>query len=327
MLEVLRKQTVRLAKTIFPYRFSSFNLLFTRFCNASCRMCVKTHYDDKVKSRIYLDQGTLENALRQLGSMGVRDINIFAMSEPLVHPKFNDYIGQIVNAGFRVIFSTNGELLKRKHFEALNKVHSIGYSIEGYDDETVRHYRGVSFQKVIDGLAGLRETVGNKPLTLRTTLYRGMEEAYLGKFMSVWAKYFDELVVTAANPPHLYHTPLPTDINCSLDEFYTFKRNPRKRCEITRSEVAILPNGDVAECTEDYASRFLFGNINDKHLKEIIEGEDLARFHARLREGVENVCGECTVFYSIIPEHGAIVERLAGRAHEIFQTMKAGNAG
>lgn len=310
-----------IASNIFPYRFSAFNLTFSRFCNASCRMCVKTHYDDKDRSRVYLDQTTLTNALNQLASMGARDVNVFPMGEPLLHPHFNEYIDQIVSAGFRVVFSTNGELLKQKHHEALKKVTSIGYSIEGYDEETVRHYRGVSFSKVFNGLESLRQSIGDKPMTLRTTLYKDMDAKYLEKYMATWAKYFDELVVTPANPPHLYHLALPSGIGCSPDEFFTFQKDPAKQCTVGRAGVAILPNGDVSECTEDYSARFVFGNINQTHLREIIEGAKLARFQTMARTNVDNICGDCAAYYSLIPEHRKIADVLSQQAHMLFSKM------
>lgn len=307
-----------LAKRLFPYRFSAFNLVFSRFCNASCRMCVKTHYDDKQRSRVYLDQGTLTNVLGQLKSMGARDIAVFPMGEPLVHPRFANYIDQIVSAGFRVIFSTNGELVHKKHHGALGKVANIGYSIEGHDDETVRHYRGVSFEKVERGLHDLRNAVKHVPMVLRTTLYRNMDYEYLDKFMARWAPYFDELVVTPANPPHLYHMQLPDGIDVSPDEFFTFERDSAKRCTIGKTGVAILPNGDVSECTEDYSARFIFGNINQRSLRDIIESRELAEFQDKACANSGDICGNCNVFYSLIPEHQVLTDEMTSYAHKIF---------
>lgn len=310
------------AKAMFPYRYSAFNLTFSRFCNAACRMCVKTHYDDKEASKAYLDQRTLSNALQQLKSMGARDISVFPMGEPLVHPRFSNYIEQIVEAGFRVVFSTNGELVKPKHHEALRKVASIGYSIEGYDDPTVRHYRGVSFEKVMTGLEGLRAALGDRPMTLRTTFYKNMGREYLEKFMQTWAPHFDELVVNPAYPPHLYHMAMPAGIAVSPDEFFSFQRDPQRQCTLGRTGVAILPNGDVSECTEDYSARFIFGNINDRHLRDIIESKELAQFQEKARNNAGDICGNCTAYFSLIPEHRILVDELTKEAHTLFSRLQ-----
>lgn len=306
------------ARNVRPYRFGAFNLVFSRFCNATCRMCVKTHFDDKAASRVYLDQATLNSALAQLKSMGARDIAVFPMGEPLVHPRFSAFVEQIVDAGFRVVFSTNGELVKPKHHAAIAKAVDIGYSIEGYDEPGVRHYRGVSFEKVMSGLVALRSALGTQSMTLRTTLYKSMDEAYLKAFMATWAPFFDKLVVTPANPPHLYHSAIPPGAGVSPDEFYTFQRDTAKKCQIGKTGVAILPNGDVSECTEDYAARFIFGNINRQHLRDILESKKLAEFRRNALTNENNVCGDCCVYFSMIPEHKVRAEAMIRLAHDLF---------
>lgn len=315
---------VPIVRLVRPYRYAAFNLVFSRFCNAACRMCVKTHFDDKVASRVYLDQATLTAALGQLKSMGARDISVFPMGEPLVHPRFSAFIDQIVGAGFRVVFSTNGELVKPKHHAAIAKAVDIGYSIEGYDEPGVRHYRGVSFDKVMNGLVALRQALADKPMTLRTTLYRAMDADYLESFMATWAPFFDKLVVTPATPPHLYHSAFPPGVEVSPDEFYAFQRDPERQCRLERTGVAILPNGDVSECTEDYSARFIFGNINTTHLRDILESRELAEFRARARTNTDNVCGDCAAYFSLVPEHRVQAEAMTQLAHGLFVRYQRG---
>jgi len=73
----------------------------------------------KTASRPYVHHATLNVALTQLKSMGARDVGVFPMGEPLAHPRFSAFVDQIVAAGFRGVFSINGELVKPKHHTAI----------------------------------------------------------------------------------------------------------------------------------------------------------------------------------------------------------------
>ncbi len=309
---------------LYPYKYHAINLSFSRFCNASCRMCVKTHYDER-SSSLYLEEKTLESALAQLKSMHVRDVNVFAMGEPLAHPRFNEFIDKIVNAGLRVIFSSNAGLLKEKHFSALAKVHSLGFSIEGYDGETVRHYRGVSFDVLYKRLTGLRKIVGSKWMTLRTTIYKSMDEAYIEKLIDAWGPLFDEITWGIAHPPELYCEKPEGIQKSSSDEYFTFVRDKNSECTSGILGVVILPNGDVTSCVNDYATRYVFGNINETHFRDILQSGILAEFVRKAQTNVDHICGNCSAYFSIAKEDEKVFKERVKFANRYFAKLKHSN--
>lgn len=328
MIKKLKKVTgsilVPILSKYYPYKFNSFNLSFSRFCNASCRMCIKTHYDERSKL-MYLDDRTLEAALAQFKSMGVRDISIFAMGEPLAHPRFNEFVSRIINAGFTITFSSNGGLLKEKHFSALAKVKSLGFSIEGYDAETVKHYRGVSFDKLYRGITGLRHAIGSKKMILRTTLYKNMDEPYLENFIAVWGPLFDEIIWTPAHPPELYFEKAKGIPKSSSSEYFTYIRDQKNRCASGALGVVILPNGDVISCPCDYTTRFTFGNIKQKPLLKILRSDGLIEFTQKAHTNIDNICGDCSAYFSIVKEDKSIFDERVKFANKRLAKLKQSN--
>ena len=284
-------------------------------------MCVKTHYDERSRS-LYLEEKTLESALAQLKSMRVRDVNVFAMGEPLAHPRFNEFIDKIVNAGLRVIFSSNGGLLREKHFSALAKVHSLGFSIEGYDGETVRHYRGVSFDMLYKGITGLRKKVGSKWIILRTTIYKNMDEAYIERFIDVWGPLFDEIIWGIAHPPELYCGKMEGIRKSSSDEYFTYVRDKKNKCTSGLLGVVILPNGDVTSCVNDYATRYVFGNINETDFRDILQGGILTEFVRNAKTNVDHICGDCSAYFSIAKEDEKVFKERVKFAKMYFDKLK-----
>jgi len=311
---------VPILRRVHPYRFFSANLPFTTACNAACRMCPKSHHERR--PALSLDEKTLEAALSQFKRMGFRDINIFNMTEPLMHPRFNEFVDKIVGRGFRVNFSSNGGMLKEGHYSSLAKAHGIGFSIEGYDDKTVRYYRGVSFTALREGIAGFREITRPKELVLRTIVYRDMGEDYIRRFIDVWGPLFDEIVWGVAYPPELV-CGNKTGAQRSKDrEYFTFVRDKGQRCASGKLGVVILPDGEVIPCCYDYSMLRSFGNIHETPFREILRSKALAEFVRKARTNIDNICGDCAAYFKISEEDGRVYERRVKFARQYFNDLR-----
>ena len=131
----------------------------TNACNATCDFCSYAHNKGIVRDRRWIDPADFGRALPILRHRGVRYLN-FQGGEPLLHPRIDQLIADVANAGMRPALITNGWLLPQK-IEPLAAagLGTLLVSIDSHpmtDHERNRGLRGLK-GRILSGLGVARQ--------------------------------------------------------------------------------------------------------------------------------------------------------------------------
>lgn len=85
----------------------------TNVCNATCNFCAYAHDKGIVTDRRWVDRAKFAEAMPILHRRGVRYVN-FQGGEPLLHPKIEQLVADVLANGMTPALITNGWLLPQK---------------------------------------------------------------------------------------------------------------------------------------------------------------------------------------------------------------------
>ncbi|MCB1645093.1 MAG: radical SAM protein [Pseudomonadales bacterium] len=177
-------------------RFRNLRVSLTAACNYACTYCVP---DGKrlLKARNELDASELYEAVKLLKqATGIDKLRITG-GEPLVTPKFDDFLMGVMSLGLQdVSLTTNGQLLPRKHDVIVQSgIRRINVSLDTLDPQNFRTIaRSGDLATVLGGIdalldAGIRVKVNMVPLRSQNAddivpmldycLERGIELRYI----------------------------------------------------------------------------------------------------------------------------------------------------
>lgn len=130
----------------------------TGVCNHKCLFC---HYN-YLGHEGRFQKGKILELVKELASMGIKSLVFAGNGEPTLHADTFEAIQLAKSLGVDVGLSTNGALLKEKHFEILAKnLTWIRFSFNAGSAENyafVHQTDGSDFEKVVANIAKLKET-------------------------------------------------------------------------------------------------------------------------------------------------------------------------
>lgn len=263
----------------------------TNCCNFRCLMCpVGTEM-------IRRPQGLMSVATFRLIREAVAPrrlpVRFIRWGEPLLHPRFLDYVTELQRAGCLVHVNTNGSLLTDAMIDALLDLplDSIKFSFQGVDAQSYREMRNTDF---FDGLRGrvaeLHRRRGDRPrpyLHVSTTItYETPEQ--VAAFRARFAPVADLVTVGRTLLEHidLDAVKLPPEEKQRLAELReqqsVHKVHPE--CPEVFDKLSINWDGTVSACCWDYDHLMRIGDLNRQSLAEIWRAAPLERFRALLAE-------------------------------------------
>ena len=297
ILERWRKRLTRRPVPAFPRVIQ----IQTRTgCNADCVFCP---YGATAESqpRGTMEWGLFRKIVDESAGHRVRRISPYLMNEPLLDPEIAERIATInrVNPRARVTLSTNGSLLTAPVVERLldldGGVHELAISIQGIDPGA---YAGT-----MRGGMNLRRTMANVDHLVREMRRRRARRP------AVWITMVDTGLIDAPRAME-YWRGRGLSARCTrlenrggnVREAENFTRGRRMDCYsgCTRlfKQACIKFNGEVVLCCTDYESRVVLGNVRERSLREVWNGEAAASIRAKFLSGQIGeipLCGACKV--------------------------------
>jgi len=265
-------------------------LEITNVCNLSCSFCHGTK-----RSPRYMTVPEFTHAAEELRSFA-EYLYFHLMGEPLLHPSLSDFLKIASSLGFKVILTTNGTLLKKRRDILLgeNPPYKISVSLhsfeaneasaelDGYLDKvfefcTEATEKGIICVMRLWNIGG--ENSFNQTILDKMHMFFGKtewKEIYSGykikdKIFLEWGERFD--------------WPDEHAEECSDSHF----------CYGLRDQIAVLCDGTVVPCCLDAEGSVNLGNIFEKPLSEILEGERASALKKSFekREIKEPLCRRC----------------------------------
>lgn len=317
---LLHKIIFYIPNKLHPAKLSHASICLTRACNGKCPMCLRTH--DSPHAAGMMSREIFAKTVTELVSAGVRDVHIFNMGEPLIHPHFIEFVQKLLDNGLRPNFSTNGELFSEKFYPIVSKIRHPGVSIEGYDKETVKKYRGINFDAVYRNIKGFSEYPNrNGSFILRTAVYKSMDEEYMKRFVETWGPFFDEIQFAPAAPPQVSAIKDRRIKEFRSDDFYSFCYNENAKCEVPQGAI-IQPDGSVLVCPHDYENLKPIGDIREQTWTQILSSAENKDKFQKMSVNEDNVCGNCWSFLTLNPEDEVVYNNLVALAQSSYKVIK-----
>ncbi len=260
----------RHAKTEFPI-----HLLIepTSVCNLRCVMCFQTDRTFTKKSFMgQMDMDLYRSIIDQAVEGGSGAISIGSRGEPFLHPDIGEMLRYASGKGFFDLkINTNATQLGEAECHAIlsSDVNLVALSIDAYEKKIYESIRVKgNFDTVLENVRRLRKIRDRdypaSSVELRVSGVKFREDQDVNGFNAFWSEICDTVVYVRALPrKNTYENPIDKNIT-----------HP---CSFLWNRLYVWHDGICNPCDEDYKSMLSPGNIHQKTIREIWNGESMER--------------------------------------------------
>ena len=300
----------------------------TSECQCACPICYQQHEDSLWGGwRGHMDEDRFEKLLQQARAFFRRPLVHLYGGEPLIHPRFDAFVGLLKEYGFEATINTNGELLERYLGElAGGPIRMINVSLDGIGErhDSLRQRPGL-FQKAVDGMRVLRERDDALHLNLNyvvsetnaarlfadilefAEIFRGTRVDYFSiehlAYTADMAHLADSIDVDALkdNLKKIKESEFPFPVSATpvvriedLDRYYrSFEPARRINCNVPWIALNVFPNGDLTPGGAMFACTRRLGNSEALTLREAWNGRKMRAFRKEIRRAMPDSCFRC----------------------------------
>lgn len=263
------------------------------FCFHKYRQSAGTALSRELFDKIVKDMEDFEEPFKT--------VHLYNLGEPLINSNIADFTRALKDRHVAEItqITTNGSLLTKQMSEDLVAagLDRITFSIYGLDDATYKKFSSaqISFNSLLDNIRYFYSVRGDCKVHVKITgdyfneqqkkefisLFKGMADTYyIDNAVNLWP---DLVTVKEQDQEHMYGM---------LD---TVENN--RICPQPFYQMVIHSDGTVSPCCTDYDKKLIVGDIREKSLKEIWNGEQYQALRKcilqdDLKEGM--LCRKCT---------------------------------
>lgn len=276
-------------------------------CNHVCSFCPNP---DRRTVKNILSAADFRVVMEDVCSeTGIEELGLSAKGEPLLNPQLPEIVA-LAKRTFKIPYvyiSTNGSLLSRRLLETLLDagLDSVKFSINAFTREDYRAVHGKDhFQRVLANLADAVELRRQRRFNLLTSSVTERDEAVIRERLG-------ELIGDLAG-----------DIRYVLRYNQDFRpMNGRARaaglpyaaCPYLFREVYIDADCDLIACCIDYFGEIRFGNLKERRLAELWQGEAFERLrgmHAARTLPEDHLCYRCLTYEQDMIENERHIENV-----------------
>lgn len=265
----------------------------TSICNTKCSFCPHKNME---REKVIMDDKVFLRTMLEIKTMHIKNIGMYYFGEPLTDPKLDVRINmmkkeypcyiQVISNGLGL----NGEWIHKLLNTDLDE---ILISLDATDKESYEKVRKGSYAKVIANILNLvltKQRLGkNKPKIILRTMVTKDNKKQVKRFTDIWKNDVDEIqygrlhnfsnTYVEAQQKHLINSP----------------------CLFLWSQLIILSNGDVIPCCIDYEGKLKLGNIMNRPLKKIWNGDAMQYLRRQHLEGnYPPLCKNCDMNDSLV---------------------------
>ena len=288
----------------------------TKYCNFKCYYCMHSTHDKldgvfakKGHKMQHMDFEQYKMLIRQLGELGIKRIVFSGLGEPLMNPRFPEFVRYAVDAGIaeRVEVLTNGALITPEYADALLSagITNINISIQGIDAATYERVCGakLDFAKFLENLTYLYEHRGKTKIYIKCIDAILDDEEKKKRFYELFGGiadriYIEHLVVMQQSMDNLHG--MVDDTRNLYGEIFSKQRDICAQCFYFLQAGV---DGEVYPCSiPGLTHDFSIGNFTRNTLREIWNGElrkaHLCKMLSFQRSEIEQ-CRNCSCFNCI----------------------------
>ena len=263
------------------------------YCNARCIFCPYP------ETRRKLPQGTMnEELFRKIADEAavrpeLRTMVFCLQNEPLMDDRLLDFIQYFRKTGTKAHTTvvTNGELLTTELVDRLEElgVERLTVSVNTMDEEVFRKIMpGVDFQRVIDTLHTITAKRRKNPTIVVGFVRHSHNFEETGGFIRYWQSRglltMMLPVINRAGSLANFEKFEPPPINVKRRTIGMRLSTPPV-CLLPFQRIAILFNGDVPICGEDWNRSLIVGNVKNSSIQDVFQGRVLRDIRDKMTAG------------------------------------------
>ena len=275
-----------------------------QICNLRCPMCSITipKAREKYISEEHMNWDVYEKIILEGEKYGCPSMNPQGTNEPLLDPKFEDYIKFASKHGFiDITMNTNATLLSEERSIKLleSGVTRLRFSLDALTKETYEKVRlGAKYDVTMKNIERFLEIKKQEKFELPMvgvnfckTKFNEHEE---DKFIEKWIDKVDFFVIQDFQPPDL-----DTNYSEYLSSESVFRKNIEEsgyNCQQPWQRVLVRSNGEVCPCCAFFSTELSLGNMKDHNLHELWnskEMHELRSMHKLGNYGDNPWCKKC----------------------------------
>ena len=262
------------SKSEYPL-FPKKNLLIevTNYCNNKCLFCANRKMTRK---RGFIEDETVEKALKECYKLGTREVGFYATGEPLMNKKLENYILLAKEIGYEYVYlTTNGILANKERINNIFKsgLDSLKFSINAIEEDTYKLIHGTdNFKLVLNNLRSAYNLKNEKYNNVKVSVSYIMTK-YSLKEKSEIENFFkdisDEVIIDMAKN----QGGLIQEIDYLVDN----SQNIKLPCFYVFHSVNITYEGYITACCMDFQNYLAYANIKKISIEEAWKNEIITK--------------------------------------------------
>ena len=269
-------------------RFHKIYLEISNICNLRCSFCPGT----KRKAGA-LTEEAFSSLLPKLHPWS--DFLYFhLMGEPLCHPKLNRFLALAGEAGFRVILTTNGTLLKKqqdvlRHSPALHKINISLHAFEAND-------LSVPFETYLHDCFAFGKAMEGQKLVVYRLWNHGGADAKNAEILSAMETFFPKPWAEERRGIRIgQRVYLEYGDKFDWPDLRAPDGGEQVFCYGLRDQIGVLWDGTVVPCCLDHEGDLALGNLFTEDLTQILESPRAKAIYEgfRNKKAAEELCRKC----------------------------------
>ena len=269
-------------------RFRKIYLEISNVCNLKCSFCPGTRRAPKV-----MGEGDFAALLKKLRPW-TDYLYFHLMGEPLLHPRLERYLQLAAEAGFKVILTTNGTLVRKQQqmllrTRGLDKINISLHAFEANDLD-------MPFAQYLEGCFEFGKAAAGK-FKVSYRLWNGNGKQTLNRqILETMERYFPQPWVVGRKG-----TKIGDGVYLGYGDQFDWpdlsakEGNNRVFCYGLRDQLGILCDGTAVPCCLDHEGDLALGNLLEQSMEEILESPRAKAIFAGFSNAtaVEELCRKC----------------------------------
>ena len=269
-------------------RFRKIYLEISNICNLSCRFCPGTKRKaGRMTEEVFR---TLLPKLRPYTDF----LYFHLMGEPLLHPELERFLQLAGDAGFKVILTTNGTLLKKQQpvLLAAEGLHKINISLHAFEANDL----AVPFEEYLADCFAFGKAMEGKKLTVYRLWNQGGEDKQNDTILQKMERYFPRPWVVERHGTRIgERVYLEYGDKFDWPDLNAPEGSEKVFCYGLRDQLGVLWDGTVVPCCLDHEGDLALGNLLAQDMEQILSSSRAKAIFEGFshRNAPEELCRKC----------------------------------
>ena len=281
-------------------KFYRIYIELTNVCGLRCSFCPTKNLPNTTMSLEFFDSVVKQS------KHYTNEIACHVVGDPLTLSNLNEYLDIIHKYKMKALLTTSGYFMKKHNHETLfhPAVKQINISLNAFNKNDTT----ISFEQYMNPIINLchEKVKQKKELFINLRMWNldevMSEKNFNSELFMLLEKSFDvNLDLNKLNPKEKKNIRLDYKLLLHFDNYFEWPSLQNRvyghgTCQGLSSHIGVLANGDVVPCCLDSEAIINLGNIEEKSLKEILEGKRSVDMRQGFKDGVcsEELCLKCS---------------------------------